>query len=72
MNIVFLIFQYVKKQNIKEWILFLNLFLDRIYRINWIFLVPHFPEENEENQSDFVGSKHLIEINIFSLGSQTN
>jgi len=46
-------------------------FFDRIYRINWIFLVPHFPEENEENQSDFVGSKYLIEIDIFSMESQT-
>ncbi len=31
----------------------LNSFLDRIYRINWIFLlISHFPEENEETQID--------------------
>jgi len=30
----------------------LNLFVDRI---DWIFLFPHFPEENEEGPSDFVG-----------------
>ena len=33
----------------------LNLFVDRIYRIDWIFLFPHFPEENKEGPSDFVG-----------------
>jgi hypothetical protein len=32
-----------------------KLFLDRIYRIHWIFLISHFPEENEKTQSDFVG-----------------
>lgn len=44
----------------------LNLFLDRIYRINWIFLIPHFPEENEETQSDCVGNEYSIELAIFS------
>jgi len=33
----------------------LNLFVDRIYRIDWIFLFPHFLLENEGNRSDFVG-----------------
>ena len=43
-----------------------NLFFDRIYRINGIFLVPHFPEENEEAQSDCVGNKYFIGLAIFS------
>ena len=43
---------------------YLNLFLDRIYRINMILLIPHFPEENEENQSDFVGRYHLKNTNL--------
>jgi hypothetical protein len=40
----------------------LNLFLDRIYMINWIFLVPHFPEENADTQSDYVGNKYGMQI----------
>jgi len=42
-------------KNYDDWILILNLYIDRIYRINLIFLIPHFPEENEETQSDFLG-----------------
>jgi len=43
---------------------YLNLLLDRIYRINMIFLIPHFPEENEEIQSDFVGKYRLKNTNL--------
>jgi len=45
---------------------YFNLILDRICRINWILLVPHFPEENEENQSDFVGKNILKILKILS------
>jgi len=41
-----------------------NLFLDRIYMINWIFLVPHFPEKNAETQSDYVGNKYRIHSSL--------
>lgn len=44
-------------------------FLDMIYRINLIFLIPHFPEENEEIQSDSVGKLRnffLIDPNMNS------
>jgi hypothetical protein len=30
------------------------------------FILPHFPEENEETQSDFVGYENIIEIGLFS------
>ena len=39
-----------------EWILFLKIFLDRIYRIIRIFFVHHFPEESDEGQSAFGGT----------------
>jgi hypothetical protein len=52
------------KLYLKLWIgfLFYEKHLDRIYLI---FLLSHFPEENEKTQSDFVGNNNLFLEHVF-------